>query len=100
VKQKFEFEFEDESATNSISLDEYDDSLEEIIDVSIESNVAVIYANSSALLYLAKIFLKMALCKYSKGFHIHLTKNLDAEEPEILRVILSSVDIKSERKDD
>ena len=48
------------------------------------------YANSQAFLSLAKTFVKIALCDYSDGFHIHLAKDFDTEQPEILRVVLNN----------
>lgn len=89
MKQKFEFEFEDQSSENRISF-EFDDSAEEDFSISFEDGVAVMYANRAALLTLAKAFVKMALCDYSDGFHIHLRKNFDADESEAFRVILST----------
>lgn len=87
MKKEFEFEFEDQSASNTISF-EYDDSTEEKLSVLIESGVAVVYANRQALLLLAKAFAKMALSDYSSGFHVHFSNNFDADEPEVFRVIL------------
>jgi hypothetical protein len=37
---------------------------------------------------MAKTFAKIGLCEYSNGFHIHLTKDLDADQPEVLRIVL------------
>ena len=83
---------EDRSFENRISF-EYDDSVEEDFRVSSEDGVAVVYANRTALLTLAKAFVKMALCDYSDGFHVHLRKNFDADESEVLRVILSTHEV-------
>lgn len=60
--------------------------------VLVENGVPVMYANRQAFLVLAKIFAKIALCEYSDGFHIHLEKDFDADQPEILRVILNNND--------
>ncbi|MBW4536654.1 MAG: hypothetical protein KME09_22230 [Pleurocapsa minor HA4230-MV1] len=88
MKRKFEFEFEDQSLENTITF-EYDDATEEEIDLCIENGVAVMYANSQALLSMAKLFVKIAICDYQKGFHLHLTKDFDADDKEIFRVILT-----------
>jgi hypothetical protein len=88
MKQKFEFEFEDQSLDNAITF-EYDDAVEEKFDLCIENGVAVMYANSQALLSIAKLFIKIAICDYQKGFHLHLTRDFDADDQEILRVILT-----------
>ena len=57
--------------------------------IVIENGVPVMYANRQAFLSLAKTFVKIAFCDYS-DFHIHLRKDLDTEQPEILRVILNN----------
>jgi hypothetical protein len=88
MKRRFEFEFEDQSSANVISF-EYDDFVEEEINASLEDGVAVIFANRQAFLALAKVFAKIALSDYPKGFHLHLKKNFDADEEEILRVVLT-----------
>lgn len=89
MNRKFKFEFEDQSSKNSISF-EYDDAVEEKMTVVVENGVPVMYANRQAFLSLAKTFVKIALCDYSDGFHIHLRKDFDGEQPEILRVILNN----------
>lgn len=88
MKRKFEFEFEDQSLENTITF-EYDDAMEEEVDLCIENGVPVMYANSQALLSLAKLFVKMSICDYPKGFDLHLKKDFDADEQEVLRVILA-----------
>ena len=88
MKRKFEFEFEDLSSENRITL-EYCDSSNEEFDVSIEDGVSVMYANRQAFLNLAKTLLKVALCDYPIGFHLHLRKDFDSDEDEVLRLVLS-----------
>ena len=87
MNYKFEFEFVDESSNNSISF-EYDRDIEEKMQVDIENSIPVLYVNRSALLCLAKTFIKMAICNYSKGFHVHFRKDFDADRPETLRCVL------------
>ncbi len=87
MNKKKKFEFTDESAENSISF-EYDDEIEEEMDVTLENGIPVLSANSQALLALAKIFIKMAICDYKEGFHLHLPKDFDADEPEVIRCFL------------
>jgi hypothetical protein len=88
MKRRFEFEFEDQSSANAVSF-EYDDFVEEEMNTSLENGVVAIFANRQAFLALAKVFIKIALCDYPKGFHLHLRKNFDADEEEILRVVLT-----------
>jgi hypothetical protein len=88
VDKKFEFEFEDLSSKNTISF-EYDEEVEEKMSVLCENDVPVIYVNRQALLFLAKAFIKMALGEYSTGFHIHLSQDLDADQPEAIRIVLN-----------
>lgn len=89
MKKRFEFEFEDESRHSTISY-EYDENIEESIDISIESGVPVIYGNKQAFYFLAKTFAKLALGDYEDGFHIHLNKDFDSEEIEVIRVVIDS----------
>ena len=91
MKQRFEFEFEDESERGTISFD-YSESVDERLSVSIEAGVAVVYANRAALLVLAKTLIKMAICGYPDGFHVHLAEDFDADRPETLRVILNETE--------
>ena len=86
MKRKFEFEFEDQSP-KTISF-EYCEALEEKMSVVVESGVPVIYANRSALLFLAKTLAKMGMCEYEDGFHIHLNTDFDSDKPEALRVVI------------
>jgi hypothetical protein len=88
VKEKFEFEFEDTSSKNTITF-EYDNEVEEKMSVVLENDVPVIYVNRQALLFLAKTFIKIALGKYSTGFHIHLAQDFDADQPEAIRIVLN-----------
>jgi len=87
MKRQFEFEFEDESQTNTISF-EYNELVNEKLNVSVEAGVAAIYANREALLVLRKTLITMAICPYQDGFHIHLEEDFDGDKPEALRVIL------------
>ena len=70
MKKRFEFEFIDESPNNTISF-EYDDNAQEEIEIVWENGKPVLYANSQAFLVLAKTFIKMAMCDYKEGFHLH-----------------------------
>ncbi len=88
MKRKFEFEFEDLSPANGITF-EYSDSSDEELNVDIENDVSTMYANRQAFLSLAKLFLKIALCDYPAGFHLHLKKDFDSDDIEVLRLILS-----------
>lgn len=87
MKRKFEFEFEDLSPENGITF-EYCDSSDEEVNIAIENDVSIMYANRQAFLSLAKIFLKIALCDYPTGFHLHLKKDFDGDEAEVLRLVL------------
>ena len=89
MKKQFEFEFEDLSSRNTISF-EYDGEVEEKMSVLCENDVPVIYVNRQALLFLAKTFIKMALGEYPIGFHIHLSQDLDTDQPEAVRIVLSN----------
>lgn len=87
MKKRFDFEFEDQSATGTISF-EYSESDERLV-VSVEDGVSIVYGNQPALLALGKTLIKMALGAYPDGFHVHLHEDLDADKPEALRVVLN-----------
>lgn len=91
MKKRFEFEFDDHSQQGTISFD-YDEAVDERMSVCVENGIPAIYANRAALAFFAKTFIKMALCPYPDGFHIHLNQDLDAEKPEALRVILDDAE--------
>lgn len=86
MKRQFEFEFEDESP-RAITF-EHSESVDEKLSVLVEHGVSVIYANRAALLVLGRTLIKMAICAYPDGFHVHLEEDFDVDKPETLRVIL------------
>jgi hypothetical protein len=86
----FNFEFEDERR-NHITFD-YSPEDDEELDTLVEHGVPVLSANRPALLSLAKLFVRMALGEYSDGFHVHLRKDLNADEEDRLIVMLHSSD--------
>lgn len=84
--KKFEFEFEDESAKNGITI-EYDDSIDDLLlNVSFDYGQAIISANPEGFMVLAKMFLKLALGNYCEGFHVHLGNNFDADGDDVLTI--------------
>src|SRR5438132_1228310 len=88
---RFNFEFEEE-LPNHITF-EYGPEADEEIDTLVENGVPILYANRSALLSLAKLFIKMAIGGYADGFHVHLQKDLNADEQDRLIVMLHSSEI-------
>lgn len=89
MNKKFEFEFIDQSSENTISF-EYDDDIEEEIDVQVYNERLFLYANRQAFFALAKAFIKMAMGNYKDGFHIHIRKNFEANQPEIICCVLKN----------
>lgn len=87
MKKKFEFEFEDTSASGTISFD-YNEDLEEKMSAVVENGVPVIYLNRQALILLIKTFVKIALGQYQAGFHLHFYEDFDADKPEAIRIVL------------
>jgi hypothetical protein len=87
MERRFEFEFSDQSSENRITF-EYDDDSDESFNISFNDGVPTIYANRSALIMLAKTFIKMSLCEYSGGFHVHLRQDFDADKPEVIQIVL------------
>ena len=88
VIKSFRFEFAQERP-NHITFD-YSPEADEELDTLVENGVPILAANRPALLSLAKAFIKMALGDYQEGFHIHLRKDLNADEPDRLIVVLHS----------
>jgi hypothetical protein len=79
MDKRFEFTFKDESARNTISFDY--ENYEERLVLRTEGDVVYLEANPEALLTLAKLMIKMALCDYSNGFHVHVPEDFDASKP-------------------
>ena len=88
--KRFTFDFE-EDRPNRISFDYGPDGDEEL-DTLIENGVPILYANRPALISLAKLFIRMALGSYKEGFHVHLRKDLNADEADRLLVMLHSAE--------
>jgi hypothetical protein len=86
MKQRFEFEFEDEKK-NRITF-EYSPEADEKLDTQVENNVPILSLNRPAMITLAKTLIKMALGPYDDGFHVHLRKDLNADLPDRLIVML------------
>lgn len=57
---------------------------------TVEEGTPVLYLNQGACKLLAEIFAKLALGTYADGFHVHLRKNFDSDEIEMLRVVIAS----------
>jgi hypothetical protein len=86
--KSFNFEFE-ENKPNRITFD-YSPEADEEFDTAIEDGIPILYANRPGLISLAKTLIKMAMGEYSDGFHVHLRKDLNADEPDRLIVMLHS----------
>ena len=91
MKRRFELEFDDESQTNTISF-EHHELVNEKFTVRVEAGVSVLYANREALLVLGRTLIKMAICPYQDGFHVHLEQDFDGDKPEVLRVIIDDTE--------
>jgi hypothetical protein len=96
MKKAFHLEFDDESAAGSgMKHDgityEYAAEEDERLRVETVNGVSFIYANSSGLLTLSKILIKIAMSKYEDGFHLHLHQDFNADSPEVLGVGLSNL---------
>ena len=88
MTKQFTYEYEDDGK-NRITFD-YSPEGDEKMDTSVENGIPFLYLNRSAMLTLAKTLIKVAIGTYSEGFHVHLNKDLNADEPERLVVLLSS----------
>ena len=88
MTKQFTYEYEDDGK-NRITFN-YSPEGDEKMDTSVENGIPFLYLNRSAMLTLAKTLIKVATGTYSEGFHMHLNKDLNADEPERLVVLLSS----------
>ena len=76
---------------NKITFD-YDEEARERLDAKLKGDTLSVFANREGMITLAKLLLKMAYGSYSDGFHVHLRKDFNADNPEILTVVLSRDD--------
>jgi hypothetical protein len=74
-----------ENKRDAIVFD-YDDEARERLDTQVESDKILVFANREGMITLAKLLLKIAHGSYSEGFHVHLRKDFNADEPEILTI--------------
>ena len=86
MKKQFQFEFEEERQ-NCITF-EYSPEADEKLDTLVENEVPILYLNRPGMITLAKMLIKMATGPYDDGFHIHLNKDLNANLPNRLIVML------------
>ncbi len=56
---------------------------------TVEDGTPVLYLNKAACKLLAEIFAKLAMGNYADGFHLHLEKNFDPDEVEMLRIVIA-----------
>jgi hypothetical protein len=88
ARKTFRFEFEDEGP-KTLSFD-YDGQYEQRLESAVENGAVVLYLNRQGCAVLAKVLAKMALGSYEPGFHLHFEKDFNAEQKEVLRLVLVS----------
>jgi hypothetical protein len=88
MTKQFSFTYDDDSK-DRITL-EYSPQADEKIDTSVENGIPFLYLNRPGMITLAKTLIKIANGDYSDGFHVHVHKDFNADEPERLAVLLSS----------
>ena len=86
MMKTFNFKFE-EDKPNHITLD-YSPEADEELDTALENGVPILWANRPGRISLAKTLIKIALGEDTDGFHVHLRKDLNADEPDRLIVML------------
>ena len=87
---QFAYQF-DEPQKNRIHFD-YSPDADEAVLTSVENGLPVLYLNRSGLLMLAKTLIRMSMGPYTDGFHVHLRRNFDADQPECLTIMLHEQD--------
>jgi hypothetical protein len=85
--QRFTYQYK-KDGKDSITFD-YSPEADERLFTTIDSGTPFLYLNRSGMLTLAKILIKIAEGEYSKGFHVHLSRDFNADNPEVLVVMLS-----------
>jgi len=86
--KRFEFDFEDEGP-RELSYVASDTNCERL-DISQESETSALYLNREAAQVLAEIFARLALGSYQPGFHLHIPRNFNDQDREVMRVTLVS----------
>ena len=71
---------------------DYDVEARERLDTKIEGDSLFVFANREGMISLAKMLLKMAHGSYSNGFHVHVRRDFNANDPQVLTVVLSNDD--------
>lgn len=92
MEKAFNYTFQDKSQNNGISFD-YSENYDERINLEIVNNKPVLSANKNGYLFLAKVFLKLALCDYKDGFHFHLHRDVDSDQEEIMIISVDHASI-------
>lgn len=67
-------------------LFDYDEGAPERIDTQVEAGKMFVFANREGMITLAKVLLKMVDGSYSGGFHVHLRKDFNADNAEVLTI--------------
>lgn len=91
MKKRFRFDFREDLA-NRITF-EYSAEADEKLDVRVQGDETILCLNRPAMVTLAKTLIKMASGPYGNGFHVHLSKDFNADEPVRLIVMLSPDDV-------
>jgi len=86
MSRQFTYEYEDDGK-NRITFD-YSPEADEKLDTLVENNVPILSLNRPAMITLAKTLIKMAQGPYDNGFHVHLRKDLNADLPDRLILML------------
>lgn len=85
MKKSFEYSFDDLSSESIMEFD-YNEFLEEKFSIKTSNGLVSFEGNREAFLFLAKVFLKMGLCDYKNNFHVHFSKDFNADEQDILKL--------------
>ena len=82
--KRFEVTFEDEG----FDVLTYETSYPtcERLDVSFEQNMCCVYLDRGAARVLAGVFARLAMGSYERGFHLHLPKDFDHNNDDVIRI--------------
>jgi hypothetical protein len=87
TQKRFDYVFEEEGPSGLTY--ETSPELLERAELRVEEGTGVLYVNRDAAEVLARILAKLARGAYEGGFHLHLPRNLNSDEPETLRLVLT-----------
>jgi hypothetical protein len=77
------------NSQNRITFD-YDEEAREVLETRIQDGQIFLFANREGMITLSKLLLTIAHGDYTEGFHVHLRKDFNADNPECLAIVFAT----------